>query len=307
MALLYGFYNSQNRDRVYNAEDFGRYLDGIITDGVLPAYGNQFKIFSDPGNFIGVWFDTGKAWFKSTWTLNDDSYWLGAPAANPTYDRLDQVVLEINKTTRTNRVYIAAGTPSANPLNSRATVSSSGSVYRYVLGYFYVRFGAVKVQPNDVFPLVGLSREGITGAPHSKFVVPPDDLTSLDGRLNAVEKRVNTVNEYTSADGISTATGFSEYGNSIRMKVNPYSVSMFGTLNVTTAPTGGNTNDIPLLSFANKPRVAISSIIDGVYGSFQTASGVTGLVRMNSVGAFLTYRGGNPPVGYLKFTATATL
>ena len=35
MSFKYGFYNSVNGDRRYDAVDFGRIFDGVINDGVF--------------------------------------------------------------------------------------------------------------------------------------------------------------------------------------------------------------------------------------------------------------------------------
>ena len=39
MALTYGFYNSLNGDRKYNAMDISRLFDGLIKDGVFMSIG----------------------------------------------------------------------------------------------------------------------------------------------------------------------------------------------------------------------------------------------------------------------------
>ena len=69
MALTYGFYNSKNGDRKYDAVAMSRMFDGIIRDGVISAYGKTFEVTVNSGNKINV--DTGRAWFDHTWTLND--------------------------------------------------------------------------------------------------------------------------------------------------------------------------------------------------------------------------------------------
>ena len=44
MGIRYGFFNSVNGDRKYNAEDMTKYFDKIISDGV----------FHDPANALNV-------------------------------------------------------------------------------------------------------------------------------------------------------------------------------------------------------------------------------------------------------------
>ena len=44
MALTYGFYNSQNGDRMYDATDISSIFDGIIKDGVFMSIGDAFIV-----------------------------------------------------------------------------------------------------------------------------------------------------------------------------------------------------------------------------------------------------------------------
>ena len=69
MSISYGFYNSINHDRKYNAEQISSIFDGIITDGVYHSIGNAFSV--TPGTDMSVNVASGRAWFNHTWTLND--------------------------------------------------------------------------------------------------------------------------------------------------------------------------------------------------------------------------------------------
>ena len=42
MAFSYGFFNAQNLDRVYTAEDFTAYLSSLICNGILDTYRQCF-------------------------------------------------------------------------------------------------------------------------------------------------------------------------------------------------------------------------------------------------------------------------
>ena len=92
MSLSYGFYDSYNGDRVYNAEQFSSFLDGIVYDGVYQAVGNKFYVRAASGLMVTV--DTGRAWFDHTWTLNNTLMTLALPVADTVYPRIDAVVIE---------------------------------------------------------------------------------------------------------------------------------------------------------------------------------------------------------------------
>ena len=42
MSFSYGFFNAQNLDRVYTAEDFTAYLSSLICNGILDTYRQCF-------------------------------------------------------------------------------------------------------------------------------------------------------------------------------------------------------------------------------------------------------------------------
>ena len=45
--LTYGFFNSKNNDRIYDATDFGSIFDGVINDGVYMGIGNHLAVTAD--------------------------------------------------------------------------------------------------------------------------------------------------------------------------------------------------------------------------------------------------------------------
>ena len=49
MALTYGFYNSNNGDRRYTAEQMSAIFNYLITEGVLSSYGNHFAVIPGVG------------------------------------------------------------------------------------------------------------------------------------------------------------------------------------------------------------------------------------------------------------------
>lgn len=100
--LTYGFYNSVNKDRKYDAEQIGAIFNGIITDGVFANYKNALKVTAGTGRRELV-ISSGRAWFNGTWTDVDDSghsiYLMGS-AVETTYF----VYLAVDKIGRRNSI-----------------------------------------------------------------------------------------------------------------------------------------------------------------------------------------------------------
>lgn len=127
MAITWGFYNSQNGDRKYSAEDFSKMFDGLISDGIFSTFGDAFVVTPYSGMTVKV--GTGRAWFNHTWTLNDSSYISGMNFTKPTgvnSKRIDTIVIEVNTSTRTNTIKKITGSTTAPTLTKGA-----GGVYQY--------------------------------------------------------------------------------------------------------------------------------------------------------------------------------
>lgn len=153
MALTYGFYDSMNGDRVYNAEQVSQMFDGVITDGVFASFEDGMKVI--PGSSgLSVRVRTGRAWFNHTWSWNSaitEDY--GLATASPGYTRIDAMVLEINRTVagagnRTNSFKIVTGTASMNP--QKPTLVHTEGVDQYALAYITVGPGATSISQANI-------------------------------------------------------------------------------------------------------------------------------------------------------------
>lgn len=155
MGISYGFYNSYNHDRLYNAEQFGSMFDGLIADGVYAKYGNAFKV--TPTNSMVVNVGTGRAWFNHTWTLNDSVLPLPNEShpSDLQYDRYDAIVLTVDKDRRVNTITYVVGTPAANP--QKPAMTSTSTVHKYPIAYIKVPRNATKITAANIDYRVGTS------------------------------------------------------------------------------------------------------------------------------------------------------
>lgn len=155
MAFTCGFFNSQNGDRKYNAEQMASIFDGLIKDGVYDTVGEIFAV--TPGTGMQVLVGSGRAWFDHTWNNNDASYPLAITAADVSLPRYDAVVLETNHsdTVRTNRLRVLTGTPASNPV--KPPMASSANVKQHPLAYIKVTAGAKAITQSMIQVVVGTS------------------------------------------------------------------------------------------------------------------------------------------------------
>lgn len=153
MSVTYGFYNSLNGDRKYDALQVSSIFDGLIIDGVFASIGTAFAVKAAGGLTVNV--GIGKAWFDHTWTLNDAILPLEAPESEVLLDRIDAVVLEVNgmESVRANSIKFVSGSPSSAPV--RPALENEGNVHQYPLCYIYRKFGSTVITQADITPMVG--------------------------------------------------------------------------------------------------------------------------------------------------------
>lgn len=153
MSVSYGFYNSLNGDRKYDAAQISSIFDGLIVDGVFASIGTAFVVKAAGGLTVNV--GIGRAWFNHTWTLNDAILPLTAEESEVLLDRIDAVVLEVNnlESVRANSIKIIKGTPSSVP--ERPTLENEGNVHQHPLAYIYRKFGSSVITQANITNMVG--------------------------------------------------------------------------------------------------------------------------------------------------------
>lgn len=156
MAFSFGFYNSVNHDRQYNAVQMGMIFDGIILDGVYQTIGDAFIVEAhDEPNVITV--GSGRAWFNHTWSYNDSDMILEKPQAELLLKRIDAVVLDVDNSDaiRANEIKWVLGTPSSNPV--RPTMIHTLNHHQYPLAYVERRANDETINQADITNMVGTS------------------------------------------------------------------------------------------------------------------------------------------------------
>lgn len=172
MAVTYGFYDSLNHDRLYNAQQMSAIFDGIINDGVFMSVGNQFHTVAGTGMQVIV--KSGRAWFDSTWTLNDVEYPLSIDAADVLLTRIDAVVLEVNSevATRANTIKVVKGTPASTP--AKPTLTNTATIHQHALAYVTVAKNITAITNSMIEIVVGK-----TETPYVTAILQTTDITDL--------------------------------------------------------------------------------------------------------------------------------
>ncbi len=169
MSVTYGFYNSKNRDRRYDAIQMSSIFDGIIRDGVLQHFGTAMMVKESEGMMVNV--GIGRAWFNHTWTLNDALLPLTLPLSEVILNRIDAVVLEVDarESVRANSIKIVKGTPASSPKNP--TLIKTNDRWQYPLAYIRVNAGVKAIRQANITNCVGTSACPFVTAPLEKISI----------------------------------------------------------------------------------------------------------------------------------------
>lgn len=178
MSLTYGFYDSLNGDRKYNARQLASIFDGVISDGVFATYGGHFLVSAVSGMSIKV--ASGRAWLNHTWTLNDVDYPLTIDTAEVVTNRIDTVIIEVDESQdkRQNQIKILKGSDADTP--SAPTLTNNSTLHQYALADIYVGAGVTEITTANI-----TNRIGTGTLPWVTGLIDMIDVTELTAQWNA--------------------------------------------------------------------------------------------------------------------------
>lgn len=146
--ISYGFFNSVNNDRLYNAETFNRFFEGLIADnGIFEQVRGSFTV-TPASSGLAVNVATGKALVNSCWALNDANETLALDTAHNLLPRYDKIGLLWDETDRNVTLRKVTGTPAGSPL--KAAPVRTTTQYEIVLAYVYVGPNATSITAANI-------------------------------------------------------------------------------------------------------------------------------------------------------------
>lgn len=145
MAVTYGFFNSVNGDRKYNADQMSEYFRGIVNEGVFQHLDGGLAVTAGTGLAVSV--AAGRAIIQNRWVQNSAALPLSIAEASETYGRKDAVVIRYNISARSVSITVKTGTPAASPAAPALTRNST--TYEMALAYVNVSAGATSVTVTD--------------------------------------------------------------------------------------------------------------------------------------------------------------
>lgn len=146
MATTYGFFNSLNGDRTYNADQMSQYFKGLVSDGVYESIGGAMQVFATSGMNVNI--SSGRAIIDCKWLESDAVTTLPISAAHPTLNRWTAVVIRLDRTNRLMTLTTKDGTPASSPI--QPTMTDDGVITEKCLAMVYVGAGVTVMNQANI-------------------------------------------------------------------------------------------------------------------------------------------------------------
>lgn len=247
MAVYYGFYNSINHDRCYDAMQLSAIFDGIINDGVFQNVGDHFEVTATTGLTLNV--GTGRAWFNHTWTWNDSILPLTVPTPDQVKYRIDTVVIEVNSasTVRANSIKIVSGVASGtDPVPP--TLTNSDYIHQYPLADIAVAPGATNISQSDI-----RNRVGTSSTPFVTGILQTINIDSLIAQWEAEWE------EWCSNDDSTVKTEWNDFMDETTTDRDTF---------VTSEKAAWNTGRSAFETYVNTQKAAVNNFIQNTENTF---------------------------------------
>ena len=208
--LKSGFYDSINHDRLYGADDFSDYFEGLISDGIYAGIGKEFRVFAD-GSTMGVQVDTGRAKILNKYVRNTDILEVEIDAADSENPRWDAVCVSVNldEAYRNGYIDVHKGTPAADP--QRPDVPDTNAAKLFVLAYVYVPAQATVINAENV--------NDNRGAANCPYVV---GITGTENIVNVVQEAATNAQSQITATVADAQTQISGFITDEQSKTNKF-------------------------------------------------------------------------------------
>lgn len=153
MAITYGFFNSVDGDRKYNAEQMSKYFKGLVSDGVYESVTGKMQVKLISGMQVGV--QKGRALVDCKWIENDAVYPITINDAHALLNRYTAIVIRCNNIDRTIDIIAVDGEPASVPLYP--DLVGGTDVKDLCLAMIYVKAGATSIAQQYIFDMRGSS------------------------------------------------------------------------------------------------------------------------------------------------------
>lgn len=181
MAEYSGMFNSLDPnapDRVYGADEFARFFSIMAKNGLREVLANQGAYNFTAGTGLQFTIGQGMAVYEGYFHLNDSPKAFSLTPTSGGNNRIDFLVLSVDKTTAQRKVELRLIQGTAAPSPREPSLSDTGSRVDYPLYRFYVPSGATVISSVTRTDLRSYSKDSQAYGFMSPYV-PARDINAL--------------------------------------------------------------------------------------------------------------------------------
>lgn len=146
MAVTYGFFNSLNSDRKYNADQMSEYFEGLITNGVYESVDEAMVVLATAGMTVRV--SRGRAIIDCKWINLDTVEDITLASSHVTLNRYTAICVHLDIANRLMEIVAIDGANASDPV--RPTPTDTATDKYLVLAYVYVGAGVTSVTQANI-------------------------------------------------------------------------------------------------------------------------------------------------------------
>lgn len=286
-----GFFNraSGESDRLYNAQHFSKFFDGLICDGVYVNFPQSetdptekaFYVKATSG--MGIKVAKGRAWFLGTYTYTEaDCTFTLDQTASSLQSRIDAVVLDINvgDAVRMNDIVIVKGTEGTTP--DRPTLINEPTHKQLPIAFIRIPGGATSILQTNITQTVGTSDADAIPAVEALLEYSSKSKEEIQNQLNAITAptftEAETVENINTGENINTLWGKIKKMFSIILNKLPVQYGGTGknTLTSNAVLLGNGTSAVKEKYTGNGAFYATGNNAEPQFGVLPIAQGGTG-------------------------------
>lgn len=144
MAVRYGYFNSVDGDRKYNAEDMTMYFKGLVSDGIYQTIGNMFAVTATSGLTVSI--GTGRALVNMHWIECDAPFTITFDAASVSSDTYQLIVLRCNLADNVRSVGVFTKTSSDGSIS----LTNNDTITELCIARVRIRANASSISQSDI-------------------------------------------------------------------------------------------------------------------------------------------------------------
>jgi hypothetical protein len=262
MAEIYKFFNSAIGDpRKYQASDFASYFGSVLSTGLLSVDGLPTIQVKTKGNDLRTYVTAGKALMQGYPYENTGDLYLTHALTETTMDRIDRVVLRLDKRNQSRfiKAFIIQGVAATNPVPPSLT--RDDNIYEISLAQVRVRANTASLLVTDVID--ERFNEDLCGLVYSLISIPTTQFQEQwDNWFKVTETYEQQFNDWfegQQSEGFVTQTEFDNEVKGLNVQkttlnngVNTVTSAEKAPINVLSTKGKSLMNLLPILRIWNK-------------------------------------------------------